>query len=218
MTHAKTAIACLAVLTLLALVPVVLPVGAGAATCTTTVTSVGAAATAVSAAAAGSTVCLADGSYGRLDLKASKAAPGVIVRAENPGGATIAGAEHGRQQPHGRAVQVQGGAVNVEPASTGHDGRSQPDRRDAQQLRRLHLPGSSSAQCNDVTITGNSFQGSFSEDQIQANLYHDSDGDGDGLLVEGNEFVGNVEWGDHDDVVPVGVGRRSPGLSQELPA
>ena len=91
--------------------PVVLPVGAGAATCTTTVSSVGAAATAVAAAAAGSTVCLADGSYGRLDLKASKAAPGVIVRAENPGGATIAGAKLAGSNLTVAQFKIQGGVV-----------------------------------------------------------------------------------------------------------
>ena len=38
------------------------------------------------------------------------------------------------------------------------------------------------------------------EDQIRANVYHDADGDGVGLLVEGNEFRGNTERGGHNDV------------------
>jgi hypothetical protein len=199
-THAKTAIACLAVLTLLALVPVELPVGAGAATCTTTVTSVGGAASAAAGAAAGSTVCLADGSYGRLDLKASKAAPGVVVRAENPGGATIAGASMAGSNLTVAQFKIQGGTVSIEPSSTGMtvDHNLLVGTRSSYGV--FVCPGSSSARCSDVTISANRFQGAFSEDQIQANLYHDADGDGEGLLVEGNEFLGNVEWGDHDDV------------------
>ena len=62
-------------------------------------------------------------------------------------------------------------------------------------------PGTTTVKCNDVSITNNKIQGSFNEDQIQANLYHDGpDADPYGLLVEGNEFLGNVEWGNHDDV------------------
>ena len=201
MTRVETTIASLAVLLLLALVPVVLPVGASAATCTTTVSSVGAAATAAASATAGSTVCLADGSYGRLDLKASQAAPGVIVRAENPGGATIAGANMAGSNLTVAQFKIQGGAVNVQPSSTGMTVDHNLLVGTRSNYGVFICPGSSSAQCSDVTITGNRFQGSFNEDQIQANIYHDGpDADPYGLLIEGNEFVGNVEWGNHNDV------------------
>ena len=70
------------------LVALVLPSGAGAAGCSQVVSSASAAASAVSSAPSGSVVCLADGSYGRLSLSASKSAPGVVVRAEHPGLAT----------------------------------------------------------------------------------------------------------------------------------
>ena len=40
----------------------------------------------------------------------------------------------------------------------------------------------------------------MSEDQIRANVFHDGNGDGVGLLVEGNEFRGNTERGSHNDV------------------
>jgi hypothetical protein len=50
----------------------------------TTVSSTSAAASAVNAGAPGATVCVADGTYGKLTLNASKAAPGVTIRAEHP--------------------------------------------------------------------------------------------------------------------------------------
>ena len=55
-------------------------------------------------------------------------------------------------------------------------------------------------QCDDTKIIGNIFDGAMDEDQIRANVYHDADGDGVGLLVEGNEFRGNTERGGHNDV------------------
>jgi hypothetical protein len=201
LTRVETTIASLAVLLLLALVPVALPAGAGAATCPTTVSSAGAAAAAVDSAATGSTVCLADGSYAKLNLEATKAAPGVTLRAENPGGATIAGATMAGSYITLAQFKVQGGSVDVEPASTGMT----IDHNLLIGTRRYYgvfvCPGSASTRCSDVTLTGNRFQGAFSEDQIQANLYHDGpDADPYGLRVDGNEFVGNVEWGDHNDV------------------
>jgi poly(beta-D-mannuronate) lyase len=62
-----------------------------ATACTTTVTSVAAAQSGVAAAQPGDVVCLADGSYGGIELNTSKAAPGVTLRAQNPGGATVNG-------------------------------------------------------------------------------------------------------------------------------
>ncbi len=55
-------------------------------------------------------------------------------------------------------------------------------------------------QCDDTKIVGNLFDGAMEEDQIRANVYHDANGDGIGLLVEGNEFRGNSERGGHNDV------------------
>ena len=59
--------------------------------CSTTLGGSDALTSALSSAAPGSVLCLADGSYAKLTLSASKAAPGVTVRAANPAGATIAG-------------------------------------------------------------------------------------------------------------------------------
>ncbi|HKF83313.1 MAG TPA: hypothetical protein VKB23_10185, partial [Solirubrobacterales bacterium] len=53
--------------------------------CTSTVSSVSAAQSALSGASPGAVVCLADGTYGGLSLSSSKAAPGVTLRAANPG-------------------------------------------------------------------------------------------------------------------------------------
>ena len=128
----------LAVLVLV-LMAAMMPAGARAAGCTTTVSSTSAAASAVSSAAPGSVVCLADGSYGRLSLNASKSAPGVTVQAADPGAATIAGATHGRQLHHPRPVQG-AGRIGRRPARVDRDDdRSQPHDRQPHRLRRLRL-------------------------------------------------------------------------------
>jgi hypothetical protein len=188
------------VIVALALVAVVMPAAASAATCTTTVSSVAAASSAVTSAATGSTICLTDGSYGRLSLSASKTKPGVTVQAQNPGGATLAGATMAGSWITLAQFKIQAGSVNVQPTSTGMkvDHNLMIGNRSGYAV--YVCPGTTTVRCNDVAITNNRIQGSFNEDQIQANLYHDADGDGNGLLIEGNEFVGNVEWGNHDDV------------------
>ena len=58
---------------------------------------------------------------------------------------------------------------------------------------------SSTVQISDVTIRGNKLVGQFGEDAIHTNRYHDSDGDGYGLLVEGNEITNVREDGNHND-------------------
>ena len=190
----------LAVLALV-LMAAVWPAGAHAAACTTTVSSTSAAASAVSSAATGSVVCLADGSYGKLSLNASKSAPGVTVQAANPGAATIAGATMAGSYITLAQFKVQGGSVDVQPASTGMTVDHNLMIGNRTNYAVYVCPGTTTVKCNDVSITNNKIQGSFNEDQIQANLYHDGpDADPYGLLVEGNEFVGNVEWGNHDDV------------------
>jgi hypothetical protein len=195
MARVETAIVSLGVLLLLALVPVVLPVGAGAATCTTTVASVSAVTTAVDSAAAGTTVCLADGKYGRLVLTATKAAPGVVVRAENPGGATIAGATLAGANVTLAQFQIQGGVVELEPAATG---MTIDHNLITGGSKGIDMP-TSTTQISDTRITGNKFVGPFGEDAIRANRFHDGDGDGVGLLIEGNEFTNIRENGQHSD-------------------
>ena len=53
------------------------------------ISGVGAVQPAVQAAKPGAVVCLADGSYGSLSVSASKSGD-VVIRAEHPGGATLA--------------------------------------------------------------------------------------------------------------------------------
>ena len=141
-------------------------------------------ATAVSAAAAGSVVCLADGSYGELDLVGTKAGSGVVVRAANPGEATIAGAS--LQGSNVTLAQFNvNGEIDLMPGSSG---MVVDHNRITGGYMGVNMP-SSSTEIDDARITGNRFVGPFGEDAIRANRYHDGDGDGVGLLVEGNEFT-----------------------------
>jgi hypothetical protein len=146
----------------------------------------------ISAAARGDVVCLADGTYGPLTLRGRQP---VVVRAEHPGGATtgelhLAGTDLtlARFDVHGDVI--------VEPGT----------RRLA--IRHNRITGgyfgidacdSDSTPCDDVSIVGNQLVGPYGEDGIRANRYHDGNGDGIGLLVEGNEFTGIRENGNHSD-------------------
>ena len=55
--------------------------------------------------------------------------------------------------------------------------------------------------CDDERIIGNQFIGPYGEDGIRAGRYHDGNGDGVGLLVEGNEFTQIRENGEHSDCI-----------------
>ena len=163
--------------------------------CATTVSSTAAAQTAVSAAANGETICIADGTYGKLTLNATKAAPGVTVRPVTSGGATIAGASLQGGQLTLSRFRVVGAEVTI-PAGSKH-----------MTVDHNYLTGgyfgvvagnSTRDTADDIVIRGNKFQGPFGEDAIRANRYHDADGDGRGLYVAFNEFTG-VENGNHSD-------------------
>ncbi|HEX5712506.1 MAG TPA: hypothetical protein VFX85_04245, partial [Solirubrobacterales bacterium] len=86
--------------------------------CNSTVSSVSAAQSGVSSAAAGSVVCLAAGSYGKVTLSASKAAPGVTLRAASPGQTTIAGASlSGSNLTLARFISTS--SISVQPGASG---------------------------------------------------------------------------------------------------
>jgi hypothetical protein len=167
------------------------------AVCTSTVTSVAAAQSALSSAAAGQVVCLADGTYGEVTLSTSKAAPGVTLQSANPGGATI-----GSVQVNGSGYTIARFVINGGVTIARNVDRTVVDHN--------HILGGNHFgvfvctaeppdQCDDTAITNNVFDGAMNEDQIRANVYHDANGDGIGLLVEGNEFQGNTERGGHND-------------------
>jgi hypothetical protein len=169
-----------------------------ASDCTTTVSSASAAQSALSSAAPGDMVCLADGTYGNLSLTASKAAPGATLTAANPGAATIG------------SVSVSGSGYTISRfVIDGGVTISRNTDRTVVDHNRILSGGHYGVfvctaeppdQCDDTRITGNFFDGAMNEDQIRANVFHDGDGDGIGLLVEGNEFRGNTERGGHNDV------------------
>jgi hypothetical protein len=178
----------------LALVAVLIPSAARAAGCTTTVSSISATVTAVGAAAPGATVCLADGAYGELTLDVTKPAPGVTVRAANPGRATIDGAS----LSGARLTLAQFNVTDEIDLMPGSSGMVVEHNRISGGYMGVNLP-TSSTQVNDAEITGNKFVGPFGEDAIRANRYHDADGDGVGLLVDGNEITNVRENGNHSD-------------------
>ncbi len=166
--------------------------------CNNVVSSASAAQSSVSAAAPGSVVCLADGSYGKLSLTATKSAPGVELRSEHPGGATIAGASLSGSRLTLSQFRVIGDEVTIQPGSTG------------MVVNRNLISGgyfgvdagpTSSTYVNDVSVIGNKFQGPFGEDAIRANRYHDTaaDADSNGLLIQGNEITNVRENGNHSD-------------------
>jgi hypothetical protein len=165
------------------------------AACTAFASSVPTAQSMVGSAAPGAVICLADGTYGKVNLTGSKASPGVTLRATDPGAATIDGATisgTGLTLAYFNVtdeVEVEEGSklitIQDNKISGGYFG--------------VDACNSDSTTCDDVKIVGNKFQGPYGEDGIRANRYHDGNGDGLGLLVEGNEFTGIRENGNHSD-------------------
>jgi hypothetical protein len=156
--------------------------------CTSTVSSTSAAQSTVSAAAAGSVVCLTNGSYGKVTLSASKAAPGVTLRAQNPGQATIESASLSGAHltlarfviPDGVVIQPGASAMTVEHNRITGGGEG------------VDACPTEKTWCSEMRIIGNQLIGPFGEDAIHANRYH-------GLYVEGNEITQVRENGAHSD-------------------
>ncbi len=156
--------------------------------CTSTVTSTSAAQSAVSSASAGSVICLANGSYGNVTLSASKAAPGVTLRAQNPGQATLERATVGGSHLTlarfviTNGVSIPGGTVAPTIEHNRITGGGQG----------IDACTTTTSWCTDERIVGNQLIGPFGEDAIHANRYH-------GLYVEGNEITQVRENGAHSD-------------------
>jgi hypothetical protein len=163
--------------------------------CTIMVSGTSAAGSALSSAPPGSVICLSDGSYGQLTLSASKAAPGVTVRAEHPGQATISGASlQGSNLTLARFVSTS--SILVQP---GASGMTIEHNRVTGGGQGIDAGPTSTTMINDTRVIGNQLIGPFGEDAIHLNRYHDANGDGVGVLIEGNEITNVRENGNHSD-------------------
>jgi hypothetical protein len=171
------------------------PKEAGGTECARVVGSLGAARKAVGAAAPGSVVCLRDGEFGQLALKASKTRPGVTLRAEHPGKASLDGVSMDGKNLTVARFRITADVV-IEPGSTG---MTVERNRIGGGYFGVEAGPTTTVTVNDVAIVGNRFVGPFGEDAIRLNRYHDSDGDGIGALVSGNEFTNIRENGNHSD-------------------
>ncbi len=163
--------------------------------CARVVSSVAAAEAAVRHAKPGRAVCLANGSYGRVSLRARKASD-VTLRARHPGRASIRGANlAGRHLVLARLkvrsdINVMPGAskitIKFDRISGGYFG--------------VNAGPTSSTNISDTTIRHNKFVGPFGEDAIRLNRYHDGrDRNPYGVLIEANEITGVRENGNHSD-------------------
>jgi Right handed beta helix region len=152
--------------------------------------------TALAPAPPGATICLADGSYGELTVRAEKAAPGVTVRAAHPGKTTIDGAEISGSHLTLARFEVSDEIV-IEPGSRKI---SVSHNRISGGYFGVEAGPTTSTSITDTTIQGNIFAGPFGEDAIRLNRYHDSaDPDPYGVLIENNEIRGVRENGNHSD-------------------
>lgn len=163
--------------------------------CNTQTTSLAAAEAAVAAASPGSVVCLGDGVYGTLSLDADKTKPGVTLRATNPGQAVVDGVTMQGANLTVARLRIVSDA-EVEPGSIG---MTIEHNRISGGYMGVDAGPTDSVTVNDVAIVGNKFIGPFGEDAIRLNRYHDANGDGIGVLVQGNEITGVRENGNHSD-------------------
>jgi len=155
--------------------------------CDQTVSSVSAAQSALGSAPLDSVVCLADGSYGSLGLSVKRAAPGVTLRAQNPGRATLGG------------VSISGSGVAVERFVTGSLNVSASADRVAFRHNSLsggvYVIGNSTSYAKNVEISGNVLRpggGSGEKDTLMLQRF-------EGLRIENNEIWVADEDGGHND-------------------
>lgn len=159
--------------------------------CDQTVSSLTAAQSAVGSAPSGSTVCLADGTYGALSLSAARSTP-VTLRAEHPGLAKL-----GTVTITGRNVTVAN--FDVDGASFGINVKAGASDVTIEHNYVHNTPyqvevasdGPTSPRIPRVRIIGNRLVGT-TENAMRFAGFSD-------VLVEGNEITGCVETGDHVD-------------------
>lgn len=150
---------------------------------------------AVADAQDGEVICLADGSYGDLELDGGSGGARVTVRAANPGGAALAEVDLGRSKLTLARFAI-GDGVTVEPGTVGV---TIAHNRIGGGYLGIDAGPTTTTTVNDVAIVGNKFVGPFGEDAIRLNRYHDANGDGVGALVANNEFTNIRENGNHSD-------------------
>jgi hypothetical protein len=155
--------------------------------CDQTVSSNSATQSALTSAAVGSVVCLANGSYGSLSLSMKRPAPGVTLRAQNPGGATLAG------------VNISGGGVAVERFITGSVNVTSSANGIALRHNSIsggvYVIGSSSSYAKNVEFSGNLIKpgtGSGEKDTFMVQRF-------EGLRIENNQLWVADEDGGHND-------------------
>ncbi|HEX4464993.1 MAG TPA: right-handed parallel beta-helix repeat-containing protein [Solirubrobacterales bacterium] len=150
---------------------------------------------ALAKAAPHAVICLEDGDYGKLSLDAGTRPTRVTVRAEHPAGATVEGAELAGDNLT-LAGFVSTGGIQVMPGATGI---AVEHNRVTGGGEGIEAGPTDTTTVNDTRIVGNQLIGPFGEDAIHLNRYHDSNGDGIGILIEGNEITGVRENGAHSD-------------------
>lgn len=155
--------------------------------CDQTVSSISAAQSAMSSAAVGSVVCLANGSYGSLSLSMRRPAPGVTLRAQHPGDATLGG------------VSISGGGVAVERFLTGSVNVSATANGVALRHNSIfggaYVIGNSSSYVKNVEFSGNLIKpktGSGEKDTFMVQRF-------EALRIENNEIWVADEDGGHND-------------------
>jgi len=163
--------------------------------CSTVVSSLGAAQSAIAAAAPGKVVCLADGSYGELSLSTRKAGE-VVLQAQHPGGATIAGA-----RLNGAWLTLASFLVTSDvEIMPGSDHITVEYNRISGGYYGVNAGPTDDTSISDTIIRGNKLVGNFGEDALRINRYHDGpDPDPYGILIVGNEITGVRENGNHSD-------------------
>jgi hypothetical protein len=154
--------------------------------CDQVVSSISTAQSALSSAATGSVICLADGSYGSLSLSMKRPDPGVTLRAQNPGLASVGG------------VNVSGAGLTIERLDAG----SLNVNAGAERIAFLHstasgvtVVGSSSAYAKDIEVIGNLFTGrtgSGEKDTFMLQRF-------EALRIEDNQIWIADEDGNHND-------------------
>ena len=155
--------------------------------CSQTVSSISAAQSALGSAATGSVVCLASGTYGSLTLSMKRPAPGVTLRAQNPGQATLG------------SVTATGAGVTVERFVTGSLSVNAGAERIAYDRNNstggVYVIGNTSANAKNVELIGNILNpstGSGEKDSIQAQRF-------EALRIENNQIWIADEDGNHND-------------------